>query len=137
MRPRRLLDLAVVLVAALGLLATISSAASQVGSSAEAEVAQRAMERWNLMIEGRIESAYAYLSPAYRAAHSLANYSRSIKGGIWRAADVAEVSCEAQRCEVKVILDLIVDASGRPVPVPVEEVWIRTQQDGDWWYVPL
>jgi len=131
-------DLAAVLLAMCGIVfGSNASAGSQVVPTDQEVVAQRALERWNLMIEGRIESAYDYLSPGYRAAHSLASYSRSIRGGIWKAADIHEIACSTQRCEVKVILDLVVDASGRPVPVPVDEIWIQTEPGGDWWYVPL
>ena len=104
-------------------------------TSVEQHVSDRALERWNLMIEGRFESAYAYLTPGYRATHTIAAYNRTIRGGIWKKADVQSVSCEGQRCEVKVMLDILLDAK-KPVPVWVDETWIQTEQEGEWWYIP-
>ena len=48
---------------------------------------------------------------------------------------MSEVKCEAQRCAVKVVLDLSLGGA-RPVPVPVDEAWIQTEQNGEWWFVP-
>ncbi len=116
--------------------ATESLAMSTEKGSAEDAVRQRALERWNLLMEGRVESAYAYLSPGYRQAHSLARYSRTIQGvGLWKGAEVREVECEEKRCEVKVILDLAIGGA-EPVPAPVKESWIQLDDGGDWWHVP-
>jgi hypothetical protein len=87
-------------------------------------------------MEGRVESAYAYLSPGYREAHSLARYSLTVQGvGLWKGAKVHEMQCEAKRCEVKVVLDLSIRGA-KPVPVPVEEAWIQLEDGGTWWHVP-
>ena len=116
--------------------ATESLAMSAEKGSAEEAVRQRALERWNLLMEGRVESAYAYLSPGYREAHSLARYSRTIQGvGLWKGVEVREVKCEEKRCEVKVVLDLAIGGA-KPVPAPVKESWIQLEDGGDWWYVP-
>lgn len=104
--------------------------------SAEDTVRQRVLERWNLLMEGRVESAYAYLSPGYREATSLARYSRNIQdGGLWKGAEVREINCEEKRCKVKVVLDLLLGGP-RPVQVPVYEAWIQLEDGGDWWHVP-
>ncbi len=104
-------------------------------TSVEQHVSDRALERWNLMIEGRIESAYSYLAPGYRAAHSIAQYSRTVRGGLWKKAAIQTVSCKKQRCAVKVQLDMVLGGK-KPVPIWVDETWIQTEQDGEWWYIP-
>jgi hypothetical protein len=116
--------------------ATESLAMSVENGPTEDAVRRRALERWNLLMEGRVESAYAYLSPGYREATSLARYSRTVQGvGLWKGAEVREVKCEEKRCEVKVVLDLAVGGA-KPVPAPVIESWIQLEDGGDWWHVP-
>lgn len=105
--------------------------------SAEEIVARRALERWNLMIDGRFEGAYAYLPPGYRATHTVGQYSRTISGGLWKKAEVKSVKCQAGRCEAKVILDMLLGGKGnQPVPIWLEDTWIQTEQGGEWWYIP-
>ena len=117
--------------------ATESLAMSAENGPTEEAVRQRALERWNLLMEGRVESAYAYLSPGYREANSLARYSRTVQGvGLWKGAEVREIQCKDKRCEVKVVLDLLLGGGPRPVPVPVEEDWIQLEDGGPWWFVP-
>ncbi len=104
-------------------------------------VEARALERWNLLIDGRVENAYEYLSPGYRAAHQLSAYSRTIRGvGLWKGAAVRAVNCEGQRCVASIDLDIELTSRHLkgpvPVPVTVEEVWIQPEAGGQWWHVP-
>src|SRR5271169_399554 len=62
-------------------------------------VAERAQARWQALIKGDLDGAYAFLSPASKKATSLAAYSASIKPGMWRTVKVDKVDCEAELCK--------------------------------------
>jgi len=103
-------------------------------------VARRAQDRWDALIKGDIDAAYAYLSPAYRRMKSLESYKRGIFGvGIWQKAEVDRVVCERlDVCSVTVLVTtrLALPRIGTPMEstTPVYERWIRERDQ--WWYVP-
>jgi hypothetical protein len=104
-------------------------------SSAEAKqkiVAERAEARWQLMIKGDLDHAYEYLSAGSKATTPLAQYKAKIKPGLWRQAKVNKVQCEAQLCDVQM---LITYDFGRMkgIETPVPETWII--ENGSAWYV--
>ncbi|MET0067260.1 MAG: hypothetical protein ABW076_13015 [Candidatus Thiodiazotropha sp.] len=106
----------------------------------EAAVAQRAAERWALLIEGRLESAYEYLTPGYRASTPYPHYQKSVKGqGLWQAATVENVQCEQESCDVKVKLNLKIQYPRMRKPIHTDtevfERWIRGP-DGVWGFLP-
>ena len=103
-------------------------------------VAERAEARWQLLIKGDVASAYEYLSAGSKAATPVAAYTRKIRPGIWRSAKVGEVNCEAEICNVKMLITYQVHkkvAFGTPlnmnVETPVAETWII--ENGSGWYV--
>jgi Tfp pilus assembly protein PilP len=55
--------------------------------SAEAIVRDRASERWKLLVEGRLESAYNYQTPEYREIYDFKHFRRKFgTAGMWSKA---------------------------------------------------
>jgi hypothetical protein len=100
-------------------------------ASPEEIVAERAQKRWDALVAGDVEKAYAYLSPASRQIRSLAVYRSSLKIGFWKAAKVERVLCpETRLCEVHLIIEYV---QGFTIASPARESWAQTE--GQWWYV--
>jgi len=99
---------------------------------------KRAEARWELLVQGKIAEAYAYLSPATREVTSLEKYSGSIKPGIWRSGAVSKVVCTAEEvCSVEVGVKYAFKPRSSPVVEGVKtlkETWRKVA--GEWWLVP-
>lgn len=101
----------------------------------------RAMERWDLLVQGDFAGAYAYLSPGYRSSVTSVAYQRRmlLSRISWREAEIVGSECAQETCKVRILLDYLLV---RPVPgvdrLPrereIEEDWILA--DGAWFYVP-
>ncbi|MBT3011056.1 MAG: hypothetical protein KUF77_01765 [Candidatus Thiodiazotropha sp. (ex Lucina aurantia)] len=104
-------------------------------------VAKRAQERWGLLIEGRVESAYEYLSTGYRQVTPFPHYQKTVKGvGIWKSAEVSEVSCEsAEVCTAVVDIRVVIRYPLMKGPVEtgnqIKEKWVK-DGDGNWGFLP-
>jgi hypothetical protein len=111
------------------------------GLSDQEQVAQKAQARWNLLIEGRLESAYDYLASGYRKVTPFPHYQKTVKGvGLWKTAKVAEVVCEtAEVCTAAVDITLEIHhlMMKRPVRTgnTLKEKWVK-DEDGNWGYLP-
>ena len=122
-----------------GLVALLAACATT--QPAGDDVKSRAQQRWDALLSGDLDTAYAFYSPGYRSSHSRADFeidlrSRRVR---WTGAKVLEASCEADLCTVQSKVDYKVD---RPVPgVPTwnsseefAERWVRV--DRQWWFFP-
>lgn len=104
-----------------------------------AVVKERAEARWQALIKGDLDAAYAYLSPGSKAATPIAAYRRQIRPGLWRAVKIDSVECEAELCSVK--LQLTYDIPRGPMSpkpytgleTPVAERWVI--ENGSAWFV--
>ena len=104
-------------------------------------VAERAQARWDALLAGDLEEAYAFYSPGYRSTTSVIDFGVSIRTRrvMWTSAEYLEHQCEEKRCTVIFNIGFRVH---RPVPGldawdgtdRVEESWVKT--DGQWWYLP-
>ena len=118
---------AAALAAALG----IAGCATAPGKPDDA-VKARAQARWDALVKGDIDKAYAFLSPGSRAVLDLEAYRESIKRGFWRSATVQGVQCSsADTCDVTAEIEY--QYRGNRVKTPLQETWVR--QESDWWYV--
>jgi hypothetical protein len=130
-RPRRLAMLAC-LVGALGL-----SACSAFGPrSAEEAIRERAQARWNALLAGRFDDAYAFLSPASRSVVSPQRFKSSFGAVLsWKSAEVHKVECaQADRCiaSIKVRYQPVLRAGTLgTIETLVEETWLLDA--GQWW----
>jgi len=122
-----------------GLIALLAACAATQPAGGDAK--NRAQERWDALLAGDFDAAYAFYSPGYRSSHSRVDFeidlrSRRVR---WTAAKVLEASCEADLCTVQSKVNYKVN---RPVPgVPewnsseqIAERWVRI--DGQWWFFP-
>lgn len=96
-------------------------------------VAQRAHERWQLLIKGDVASAYEFLSPGSKATMPLEVYKARLKPGMWVRASVEKVDCEKQEiCHVVVVVDY--DARQmKGIQTQLPETWVIER--GSAWYV--
>ena len=68
----------------------------------EAVVTQRAEARWAYLIGGDFEKAWDLTQPGFRAVVKRDRYARRFgSGGAWTGAQVHEVTCEPERCTVR------------------------------------
>jgi len=104
-------------------------------SDAAVQVRERAEQRWQYLVAGRLDEAYGYLSPGSRERVTAAYYKGSLKPGVWRGARVTGVECELDACKVQVALKYEYMRPGVKYESEraLDETWIR--EDGQWWYV--
>ena len=97
----------------------------------QAAVAERAKARWAAMIDGNLDLAYTFLSPASKGIVSLAAFKQQARTG-YREAKVEKVECEGAVCKVRmfVIYDhRLMQGMGSPL----EERWVI--DEGQAWLV--
>jgi hypothetical protein len=100
----------------------------------QAVVGKRATERWQALIRGDYQGAYAYFSAASREVFPAADFAARMSRIAYRGISVDKVECEAEVCTVS--LTLKYDPPGLPmtnVPTPLQENWIIER--GQAWYV--
>jgi hypothetical protein len=95
-------------------------------------VKERAQARWDALVKGDVDKAYAYLSPGSRATMTAAQYAGSLNVGFWKKVTVDEVRCSsAQQCDA--ILTVEYEFRGSRTKTPMKESWIK--EGSTWWYV--
>jgi hypothetical protein len=95
-------------------------------------VAQRAEARWQSLIKGDLDAAYAYLSDGSKATTPLDVYKAKTRPGMWRQAKVEKVECEAEVCKVE--MQITFDHKlMKGIQTPLNESWII--EKGSAWYV--
>ncbi|MCG7983995.1 MAG: hypothetical protein JAY90_14760 [Candidatus Thiodiazotropha lotti] len=103
-------------------------------------VAKRAQERWNLLVDGRVESSYDYLSAGYRQVTPYPHYMKTVKGvGLWKSAEVQQVKCKEDVCKADINIHMeirhpMMRSPARTQNVIVEQ-WLR-DKDGVWGFLP-
>jgi hypothetical protein len=104
-----------------------------------AAVKERAQARWQALIKGDLDAAYAFLSPASKAVTPIEAYRRQVRPGLWRTANVDSVECNSELCVVKLQITYDVPRgkmSPKPlhgVETPISESWII--ENGSAWFV--
>lgn len=96
-------------------------------------VAKRAQSRWDALVKGDLDAAYEYLSPGIRSTVPLNIYKNKIRPGLWKKASVESVSCEADRCEVMMLVELSY-RNVKSTQSHMKELWLL--DGGGWWYTP-
>jgi hypothetical protein len=69
----------------------------------QAAVTQRVQARWAAMIDGNLELAYTFLSPASKGIVSLEQFKRQARTG-YREAKVQKVECDGALCKVQLMV---------------------------------
>jgi len=101
--------------------------------SAKAVVSERAQQRWELLMSGQVEKAYAYYSPASRSSESLELFRKKTAGvRWWRNLKLDSVVCRPDACQVRMLLEYdLFEIKG--LKQSVEETWVK--DSGNWWLV--
>ena len=101
---------------------------------------ERAVKRWNFLIEHKAEKAYDYLTPGFRATKPRDEYAREMNGrGVkWLDVTFNSEECKTDTCTVRLLVNIEIDMAGAAGHVkaisPVVETWIK--EDGNWYYLP-
>jgi len=95
-------------------------------------VAQRAQERWDLLVKNDFAGAYEYMSPGSRQFVTAEAYAGGMRRNFWSGAKVEQVNCAtADACDVEVLIEY--QNRGIRMRAPVHEKWLR--QESKWWFV--
>lgn len=105
-------------------------------------VQRRASERWNLLVSHEPIKAYDYLSPGYRATHTLDQYVAFIATTRlhWKSAAIDSQKCDAESCTVNLTVKSVIPGQIINAPhdveheAPVTEHWILSE--GQWYFLP-
>lgn len=101
---------------------------------------KRAVERWQLLIEGKPEQAYDYLTPGYRATRSREAYAQAFKPGVlrWQSVEWRRAECpEPDSCEARLIVTYTVTMPRAGDGFSLREIkerWLNV--DGEWYHLP-
>ena len=130
--PRRAISALLLTAAAIGL----AGCAAIAPKTPEDVVRERAEQRWAALVGSDFDKAWTYTQPGYRAVMKQRDYYKQFgAGGQWKAAQIHDVTCEAERCKVHIRLTtkvLVPPFTGQEINGYIDEVWIR--DEGQWWY---
>jgi hypothetical protein len=119
-------------VAAVLALLVVAGCATLDSRTPEERVKARAQERWDALVKGDFEAAYAFMSPGSQAVVTKKDYAGSLRRDFWKSARVEKVTCPtALACEVDLTIEYVFQ--GRRTTTPLRESWIK--EGSNWWYV--
>ena len=99
-------------------------------------VRERSEARWDALIKRDFDKAWEYTQPAYRAlVGQKAYYKRFGGAGPWKGVQIHEVTCEPERCTVRLRLTSTINVPrfrGQELTGYIDETWVRA--DGQWWF---
>jgi len=125
------LGVAVILTALVGCASVGGLSKDSPPEVKQAAVAERAKARWAAMINGNLDQAYTFLSPASKGIVSLASFKQQARTG-YREAKVDNVACDGAICKVKMFV--IYDHKlMKGIGTPLEERWVI--DEGQAWLV--
>ena len=118
------------------------SAAAVVKMAPEDAVKQRALKRWDLLIERRFAEAYALLSEGYREVRPVEEYVKTMQDRPvqWTRVNFQKATCETEVCVVEILVNAqfqmpLMRVGTTDVLNVVSESWIQSE-DGQWYLVP-
>lgn len=95
-------------------------------------VAKRVMERWEALIKGDFQAAYAFMSPASRKTVSLEQFMANLRKDSYRKVEIERVDCGEDACVVKLWLTFD-HPQMKGLRSPVEEIWVFDH--GESWFM--
>lgn len=133
---------ALLVLLALSLFACAGTGGGTAGSGGSGGVVvERAIDRWDKLLEPNYDAAYDYYSPGYRSSTSRGDFELSIRlrKVQFTDAEYQEHECTENACTLKFKTFYTIAS---PVPgidtfkgnTITEEKWIKT--DGQWWFLP-
>lgn len=107
--------------------------------TAEESVRMKAGERWQALIEGKLDKAYAYEVPEYRKVFDIEQYKRGFGGvGMWKKAEVVDVAC-MENCVVTMRIYVTINVArwGDTMDTSslLKEQWMRDTGSGEWFHL--
>lgn len=113
----------------------VAGCAAFAPATPEQIVEKRATEYWQARIAGKYEQAYKLSTPSYRKLKTAEQFRIQFGAGVSaRAAEVAGVVCEPQKCIAKMKISATPALPGLKlgtIPMYMDEVWLF--EDGQWW----
>ena len=103
-------------------------------------IKERAVQRWNFLIDHQAEKAYDFLTPGYRQTKDRESYAKEMneRGVRWSKVVYGGQDCEPEVCHVRVMIDYSLRLPGPAGTVktssPLKETWVKL--DGKWYYLP-
>jgi len=104
-------------------------------------VVERAQNRWDTLLAGDYESAYAYYSPGYRSTKSVIDFAIDIRSRRVRqtSAEYLDHSCTESACTVRFNVGFVVNNPVQGLDKwesssVIEDKWVKTESQ--WWYLP-
>lgn len=110
------------------------AAVGDAGKTPEQIVGARVEARWAALLAGDFEKAYSFMAPSYREAVALERFKAQSGSTVNRqSAELAKISCEAERCEATVRVDYTLPLRPRDgvQSTHVVERWVS--EKGGWW----
>ena len=104
------------------------------------KIGQRAVKRWENIINQKFDDAYEMLSPGYRQTHDKKQYAEIIgnRPVLWTKATYVGHKCEsADVCtiQVNIAFDVVMPSAGKVKSANiVEEKWLRVENE--WFFFP-
>jgi hypothetical protein len=100
----------------------------------QAAVGKRVEGRWQALIRGDFEAAYAYFTPASREVVRAADFAARMSKFPYRSVKVEKVECEAEVCTASLTITYDHPAMNMTnVPTSLEEKWVI--EHGQAWLV--
>ena len=112
------------------LVALLSGCVTQTNQSAEDQVAARALEWADALIELDYDRALTYMTPTYQESPRADRFRGDFSGSaFWLDADIKWVKCgeaaNAERCEVRLIITILKPPEmSIPIPIPYDTTWL-------------
>ena len=120
---------------ALGALA-MAGCAALAPSTPEQVVEKRAADYWKARAAAQYEKAYALSTPAYRKLRTAEQFRLQFGAGASvQGAEVAQVTCEAQKCTARMKISIkpaLVGLKLDTIATYLDEIWLL--EDGQWWH---
>ncbi len=115
-----------------GCAGTLGGLTKDSPTEAKAEAAKaRAQAKWAAILQGDLDTAYMFLSPASRTLVSREAFKAQARRP-FKSMVVDEVVCEPEICKVR-ITAYFDHPRMKNAPAPVEENWVLEQ--GQFWFV--
>ena len=99
-----------------------SGAAASANAQREA-VTKRVNARWDALIKGDLDAAYALLSPASRETLTLEQFKQHTRKGAFRQMKIDAIDCAADLCKVKLVITYD-HRLMKGIQTPMEETWV-------------
>jgi hypothetical protein len=93
---------------------------------------ERINARWDALIKGDLDAAYAFMSQASKDAYPINVYKSKVKPGLWRSVKIDSINCDGAVCWAKLMLTYDYRRM-KGIQTPISESWII--ENGNAWFI--